>query len=126
MKGSSQSFGQVTSIASPPFELSKQSVLTVDISLKIRHDDDLPMLRVLIYQGDSFEENLFRVSTNGFEKEEFCAEAGKVVLVFEAVWGRHSSPLIAIANVTATDLDCDPFAPDIGMLYTHHIRSPIE
>jgi hypothetical protein len=103
---SSASHGQKASVVSPPNYLAKARIITVAMSLKIRPDDDWAAPKVIIDHGDTYVTFIFRESTDGFVTKEFCVGAGEAVLILEATWGRHSSPFIAIDDVTVTETPC--------------------
>ena len=107
VEGTRKSFGQIAAIASPRFYFTDRKRILVDISIKIRDDDDLPALKVSIHGEESVHSELLRMSTDGFVEHQFYAGPGEVFLVFEAIWGRHSRPFFAIDNVTIADLDYD-------------------
>lgn len=100
LTGSSNSFGQVALIVSPPENVVEPSSITFSLSIKIREMDKLPYFRVHVYTDYMVEYYTYAASTIGFQSVSFCVTPGRIQLALEAVWGMYSSPLIAVDNVT--------------------------
>ena len=111
VSGSTDSYGEVGLLVSPPHRLPRPTKITIRISTKMRHEDPYPSLQLLL-PGLSAQRRLTLDQTSiGFYEQSVCVPAGETTLVFVATWGMFSSPYIAIDNVTVTDQTCDP---DVG------------
>ena len=105
--GSAESHGETAILASPMETLIHDTIVTFQVSIKLRAEDPLAHLHVLVINGHTLDKTLFDKSTSGFQSQSLCVRAGEVKLVFMTTWGLYSSPFIVIDNVTVTGLACD-------------------
>ena len=99
-KGSTSSYGQVALIVSPPETFESSVTIGFQLSSKMRPEDAVPELTVYVFSDHQLLSKTVEQSTDGFVGDEICADAGEVVVAFEAVWGLYSSPFFALDNVT--------------------------